>query len=261
MSGTNDALSHCASFDSPFVQLPLDDSFHIDRRRVDLVPIQLADFDQLFDFGNCDFGSCRHHWVEIPRRFSIDQIARLIAFPGLHKGKVGRKTSLHDIGTALELACFFPFGDDRANTGGRVEGGNTGTSGTNPLRECPLRNEFQLDSAVQDHLFQQFVFADVRSDVMHDLPGSEQKAVTNSIDSDIVADGVQILCALADECTNKVFGHAAEAEAADHNRRTIKDVVDGLVGVGKYFVHLRALPDFQSTIKNQQPGSFFFRNS
>ena len=54
-----------------------------------LFGIQLARFDQFFDFRDGDLAGRGHHRIEIARGLAIDQVAFGIAFPGLDDGQVG----------------------------------------------------------------------------------------------------------------------------------------------------------------------------
>ena len=61
----------------------LDDAVDVDTRGVDLVRIEFADLDQLFDFGHADFATAGDHWIEVPRGFSKNQVAGFVALPRL----------------------------------------------------------------------------------------------------------------------------------------------------------------------------------
>src|ERR1700680_3075017 len=78
-------LPRCSLLDSLLVQLALKDAIHIDTRRVDQIGFQLANLDQMLDFGNCYFGSSCHHRIEVAGRFSINEIAPLVTLPGFHQ--------------------------------------------------------------------------------------------------------------------------------------------------------------------------------
>ena len=120
---------------------------------------------------------------------------------------------------------------------GVIERRDAGAAGANPLGKSSLRDQVQIELALQNHLLQQFVFADVGPDVFDDLAGGEQQAVAQSVHADVVADGREILRALADQGANQVFRDAAQSESANHDGGAIEDVFDGFVGVGYDFIH------------------------
>ena len=82
--------------------------------RVDHVGIEFADFDQLFDFGDGDFGGGRHHGIEVARGLAIDEIAPFVALPRFDESEVGFERVFHHVGAAVEFARLFSFGDDGA---------------------------------------------------------------------------------------------------------------------------------------------------
>ena len=197
----------------------------------------LAGLDQLFDLGDRDPARGRHHGIEVPRRLAIHEIAPAIALPRLDQREVRRHAALQHVGSAVELARLLAFGDDRAETGRRVECRNSRAAGADALGQRSLRNEFQIDPPGQHHVFQQLVLADVAALVRLDLPGGEHQAQAEVVDADVVADGVQVLDAFFHERRDQVLRNAAQPEAADHDGRAIVDVVDRLIGVRNYLVH------------------------
>ena len=60
------AALHGAKLDAFLVLAALDDAVDEDARRVDLVRIQLADFDELLDLGDADRATSGDHRVEVP---------------------------------------------------------------------------------------------------------------------------------------------------------------------------------------------------
>jgi len=204
---------------------------------MNLIRLQLAGFDQMLDFGDRDLCRGRHHGIEVPRRLAINQVALPVALPCLHESKVGFQTFFHDVGTAFKLASFLSFSDHRSHTGRRIKSRDSSAAGPNALSKSALRSQIELDGSLEHHFFEQFILADIAADVMHDLTGGQQQAVSDAIDADIIADGAQILCAAADERTNEILWHAAEAKTANHDGRAVKDVANGIIRVGHHFIH------------------------
>src|ERR1700693_614093 len=101
--------------DPPFVRLALEDAFHIDARGVNRIRCQVADFDQMFDFGNGDSRGSRHHGVEVARGFPIHEVAPPVALPGFHQREIGLQSAFHDVHASIELTGLLPFGHHGAD--------------------------------------------------------------------------------------------------------------------------------------------------
>ena len=70
-----------------------------------------------------------------------------------------------------------------------------------------------------------------------DLSRGEQQSVSQAIHAGVIADGGEVLHAFAYQGANQVFRDAAKSEPANHDGGAVKDVFDGLVGVGYDFIH------------------------
>src|ERR1700690_4090272 len=57
----NDRFPYGLSFNAALVQLALKDSFHVNAGGVNLIGLQLAYLDQVFNLGNGDLRGGRHH--------------------------------------------------------------------------------------------------------------------------------------------------------------------------------------------------------
>ena len=60
-----------------------DDAVDVDARHVDVVRVQAADGDNLFDFGNSDLGSTCHRGIEVACGLAKHQVTGLVRLPGL----------------------------------------------------------------------------------------------------------------------------------------------------------------------------------
>src|SRR5262249_22567698 len=154
---------------------------------------------------------------------------------------VGFQGSFHDIHAAVEFTRFFVFGDLGADSSRGEESWDPGSSGAHALGECSLRHQIEFNLVLQNHLFQQFVFTNVSSDMFANLPRREQKAHAETVDADVVADGGEILHAFADEGANQVLRNTAESKAAKHYGGAVRNVADRLVGIGNDFVHVKKI--------------------
>ena len=109
---------------------------------------------------------------------------------------------------------------------GREEGGDAGAAGAHPLGERALRDELDLELAGQELPLELLVLADVGGDHLPDLAVCSRMPEAAVVDAAVVGDDGQVLrrrC--ADERRDRVLGDAAEAEAADDERRAVEDVL------------------------------------
>src|SRR6202453_3271026 len=197
--GTHGGLADRPFLNSFLKKLTLNDPLHEHTRRMHHVGVKLSRLDQLFDFGDSDLRRSRHHRIEIPRGFTIDKVAPAIAFPGLDKSEVSLQRALHEIGATVELVRLFALGDYRPHASGSEECRNPSASGSNSFRKRSLGNKVELHRAVYHHPLQQFIFADVGSNVPSNLTVGQKQSHTQAIDARIVADGGQVPHALTDE--------------------------------------------------------------
>ncbi len=119
----------------------LKNAFDVDARGHNRVRIQFSWLYQLFHFGDGDARGRGHHGVEIARRPAVDQVALPVSLPGLHQREVCFERPFQDVFAPIEGALLFALGDQRANAGGRIEGGNARPAGADPFRQRALRNQ------------------------------------------------------------------------------------------------------------------------
>ena len=100
-----------------------------------------------------------------------------------------------------------------------------------------MRNKVEIDFALQDHLLQQFVFTHVSADVPANLTRCKKQPHAKAVHADVVADGSQILAALAYQGAYQIFGDATQAEPANHDGCAIENVFYRFVRVGDNLVH------------------------
>ena len=81
--------SGCEPLDALLVGWAYEEAIHEDSGGVDLVGVEVADFDDFFDFGDADLpGSC-HHGVEIACGFAELEVAPAVSAPGLNDAEIG----------------------------------------------------------------------------------------------------------------------------------------------------------------------------
>ena len=72
-------------------------------------------------------------------------------------------------------------------------------------------------------------------------PAASKQAHAEAVDAGVVADGGEILHALAHQRANQIFGDAAEPEAADHDGGAVENIADGFVGIGDDLIHAKEI--------------------
>ena len=128
-----------------------------------------------------------------------------------------------------------------ADAGAGEEGGNAGAAGADALGQRALRIEFEFELAREIEVGEGLVLADIGRDHLPDLPALQQDAEADAVDAGVVGDHRQILRAGALDRLDQLFGNAAQAEPARHDRHAVlDDAGQGRVGVGIDFVHLRS---------------------
>src|ERR1700731_3413493 len=106
---TNCFFPYCPFFNPLFKNLTLENSLHEHARRMNHFRVQFPGLNQVFDFGNRNFCSRRHHGIEISRGLAVDEIAPSVALPSLDKCEVSLQGALHDVGATIEFARLFAF--------------------------------------------------------------------------------------------------------------------------------------------------------
>src|SRR5688572_7081869 len=81
-------LAHRALLYS-FFETAFYDHVHVDPRDVDALGVEVAYFDDFFDFGDGDFSCSRHHRVEVSGGHSENQVSGFIRLVGFHQRDVG----------------------------------------------------------------------------------------------------------------------------------------------------------------------------
>ena len=88
----------------------LNDAIDVNARRVNLIGIELADLDELFDFGDANFAAGRDHRIEVPRRFSKNEVAGFVALPRFDERDLGRDSRFEHVILAVEFFRLLALG-------------------------------------------------------------------------------------------------------------------------------------------------------
>ena len=145
--------------------------------------------------------------------------------------------AFHDVHAAVEIASFLVLGNNCGKSCWSKKRWNSRAAGANPFGKRSLRSQFQVYCFFEDHLLKQFVLAYIAANVTPNLSCRKQQTHTVSIHAHVVADCGEILCALARQRANQIFGNPAQAEAADHDCRAIRNIADGFIGIRNNFLH------------------------
>ncbi len=217
----------------------MDDAVDENARCVDLIGIQLADLDELFDLGHADLAATGDHRVKVPRGFSINKVAGFVALPRLHDRKLGRDSGLEHVFLAVENFRLLALGQFGPEAGASVKARDTCAACAQSLGERALRNELQFEFTRQHLALELLVLADVRSHDLFHLPRSEQNPHAETIHARIVADDGEAFNAALVQGGDEILGYAAQSEPARSNRHVVVEQAGKRSrGVGINFVHV-----------------------
>ena len=117
-------------------------------------------------------------------------------FQALTSAKSAREARLEHVRLAGEPAHLLAFGDHGPVAGGSEEGGNPGAARADALGEGALRVELDLERAVEEHLLEDLVLADVGRDHLPDLAVLQQERDPEVVDARVVRDDGEALRSL-----------------------------------------------------------------
>lgn len=150
-------------------------SVHVATRQAHRVGIEDAGLDNLLNLDDGDLAGHRDCRVEVARGAAKDQVAQIISLPRLDERNIGHERTPHQIDAAVELARFLAFGDQRADSGAREQGGDAGATRAQPLGQRSLRRELGSELSRQVLALEPFVVAEVARDHAFDLAGTQQQ--------------------------------------------------------------------------------------
>ena len=215
------AALHGAELDPLFVAFSLDDAVDEDARRVDLVGIELADLDELLDFGDADFAAARDHRVEVPRGFSKDEVAGFVALPRFHERNLGLDAGFEHVFLAVENFRLLALGQFGAEAGARVKPRDARAARAQPLGERALRDQLEFEFTRQHLALELLVLADVGGHHLFHLPGGEQNPHAEAIHARVVADDGEAFHAAVVQRGDEIFRNAAQPEPARSDRHVV----------------------------------------
>jgi hypothetical protein len=206
---------------------------------MDLVGIEFADLDELFDFDHANLATAGDHWIEVPRGFSKNQVAGLVALPRFHQGHLGCDARFKHIFHVVEILRLLAFSEFRAETGAGVKRRDTGAARPQSLGQCALRDQFEFELTPQHLTLEFLILANVRGHHLFHLSGAEQEPHAEIVHASIIADDGETLNSAVAQRRDEILRYAAEAKAAggDHHI-VVKQAIKRSLGVGKNFAHV-----------------------
>src|SRR5260370_28804469 len=202
------AALHRTKLDAFLVARALDDAIDEDARRVDLVGIKLADLDELLYLGNADFAATGDHLVEVPRGFSLNEVAGFVALPCLHERNLRRDAGFENVFLIVAILRFLALGQFGAEAGAGVEPGDPSAARPQPLGECALRDELEFEFTRQNLALQLLILPNAGGHDLLDLSSGERKAHAAAIHARIVADDGEPLHAAVAQASDEIFRDA-----------------------------------------------------
>ncbi len=204
--------------------------------------VDLADFDDLFDFSHGDPTRFGTGDIEVVGCFAQDQVAGLVGLPGFDDRKVGGDAFFQDIGNAVVFLDVFPFGEHRTNAGPGKKSRNSGSAGAHFLCQGPLRSQLELQFAAQVLLFEKSIFANIGRNHFFDLAGLQQKAKAEIVNPGVVADHRQSLRAGCAQGQDQFLGYPAETETSRSDGHVIvEQALKGFCCIGVNRFHVLSL--------------------
>src|SRR5260370_6987874 len=132
------------ALNSLFVFWALEDGVDENAGRMNLIGVELAEFNEFFDLGNDVVRGGSHHRIEVASGLAIDEIAPTIAFPSFDKREIPAQGALENVLAAVEFARFFSFTNHPALSPGCGDPSNAGATGAQAFAQRALRIQFHL---------------------------------------------------------------------------------------------------------------------
>ena len=175
-----------AKFNTFFKFYALNNSIYKNAGRMNLIRLELADFNQFFHFGHGHFAASGDHRVEIAGGFAIDQIAGFIALPRFYDRHVRVNRLFENKLFAVKSVRVFALGQLGAISRARIKAGDTCAACPKFFSKRALRHQLQLQLVRQYLTLEFLVFTHIRGDHFFYLARLEQKSHAEIIHTGIV---------------------------------------------------------------------------
>ena len=131
-----------------------------------------------------------------------------------HERHIRNDGPLEHKGPTLELRRRLPRGHLGSDTRRRVEGRDAGTAGAQTFSQGALRDELDIERAVEVLLSEQLVLPDVRSQNSRHLTIFEKQSQAFAVHTHVVRDDGEIRDPRVSQGTNEAGRVAAQSEAS-----------------------------------------------
>ena len=91
-------------------------------------------------------------------------------------------------------------------------------------------------------------------------PAASSRPYAQAVHADVVADGGEILHALANQRANQIFRNTAQPESANHDGRAVEDILDGFVGAGNNLIHRQGILNENHSLRHRTSGTLQLLN-
>src|ERR1700677_560707 len=132
----------------------------------------------------------------------------------MNQRDVGDQASLHYISLVVEISDFLALRNHCADAGSGKKRGNSSAPGADALGKRALRIEFEFQFTREIQTREDLVLADVARDHLLDLARFKQNAEANPVDTSVVGDEGEILCARFADRVDQRLGNPGETESA-----------------------------------------------
>src|SRR6266496_861881 len=232
-----------------------DHPLHEDARGVHVLRRDLAGLDQPLHLGDGDPTGRRAQRVEVARARVVPEVAVPVPDRRADQAEVADDAGLQDVLPAVEHPGLLFRRADRdaagpvvpprqpavghlgAHAGRRVERRNASAAGPQPLGQCPLWTQLDLELAGQELPLELLVLPDVGPDGAPDPLGGEQPAEPPVVHAAVVRHRDQVGHPGLQQRLDQHMRDATQAEPADRQRRAVRNVADRLDGAVDHLVH------------------------
>src|SRR6185312_5055341 len=222
----------------------LHDAIDEDARRHDDLGIECAERYDLFHLHDRHVRRHRHHWIEIPRRFAIDEIAPPIRLQRLDQREIALERLLKDIGLAVENPRLLALRQLGAGAGLGIEAGDARPGRSHALAHRALRDQLELDRFFGEGFLEAMGIAGARkrADQLADAAFLDELGEANFAGAAVIAHHGEIAGAGFEHALDQFDWLADRTEPGEQQRRTVLDAGDGGANVFDLLVDHAARP-------------------
>src|ERR1051326_317803 len=196
-----------------------------------------TNFNEVFDFGDRNAGSCGHNGIKVSRCLAINEIAPTITFPRFDKRKIGLQSAFEHEHPPVIFASLFAFCDDSTITRWCEKCRDPRSARADTFREGSLRHQLHFELAGQGEFLKQLVLSNIRRDHFSNLSCCEQHADAKAVNSCIVTYDSEVLDSFFACCVEEIFGNSTDTKATRHDRCSVIQIRNGFAGIPHNLIH------------------------